>query len=62
MDIALRDPEYAIGLGRRRRRNTWGEVRAGHAAIERYALARLKLTQVDRECSKRVTDLLADNH
>ena len=62
-DIALRDLEFAIGLDADGDGAiTWGEVRTGQAAIERYALARLKLTRADRECSKRVTDLLADNH
>jgi hypothetical protein len=62
-DIALRDLEYAIGLDSDGDGAiTWGEVRARHAAIEGYALGRLKFTQSGSECRKRVTDHLADNH
>jgi hypothetical protein len=42
--IALRDLEPAIGLDRDGDRNvTWGEVRARHAEIASYALARLAI-------------------
>ena len=62
-DIALRDLEHAIGLDANGDGAiTWGEVRARHAAIEGYALGRLKLTRAGRECGKRVTDRLTDNH
>jgi hypothetical protein len=62
-DIALRDLEYAIGLDADGDGAiTWGEVRARHDEIERYAFGRLKLTRAGRECGKRVTDRLTDNH
>jgi len=62
-DIALRDLEYAIGLDTDGDGAiTWGELRAGHAAIESYALTRLKLTQAGRECSKQATGHLVDTH
>ena len=57
-DIALRDLEYAIGLDADGDGAiTWGELRAGHAAIERYALARLKVTHAGAECRKRATSI-----
>ena len=62
-DIALRDLEYAIGIDANGDGAiTWGELRAQHAAIDRYALARLKLTQAGRECPIRATDHLVDDH
>ncbi len=62
-DIALRDLEYAIGLDADGDGAiTWGELRAGHAAIERYAFARLKVTHAGEECRKRAVDQLVDNH
>ena len=62
-DIALRDLEFAIGLDSDGDGAiTWGELRARHAAIERYALTRLKFTQAGGECRKRVVDHLVDNH
>ena len=43
-DIALRDLDFAIGLDDSGDGDiTWGEVKAHHADIAAYALARLKL-------------------
>ena len=62
-DVALRDLEHAIGLDADGDGAiTWGELRARHAAIDRYALDRLRLTQDGRECRKRATDHLVDSH
>jgi hypothetical protein len=62
-DIALRDLEYAIGLDADGDGAiTWGEVRAKHGAIGKYALGRLKFTRAGRECRTRVTDQLVDDH
>ncbi len=50
-DIALRDLDYAIGLDADGDgRLTWGEVRARHAEIARYALARLALRRGNLDC------------
>jgi hypothetical protein len=57
-DIALRDLEYAIGLDADGDGAiTWGELRAKHAAIAAYALARLAIRAADRPC-----ELLPDAH
>lgn len=51
-DIALRDLDYAIGLDADGDgRLTWGEVRARHDEIARYALARLVLRYGNLPCS-----------
>src|SRR5207245_7766907 len=41
---------------------SWGEVRASHAAIASYALARLTLRSGASACPARVTGLLVDEH
>lgn len=62
-DIALRDLEYAIGLDADGDGAiTWGELKARHAAIASYAMARLKLRTQDRDCDSKVTDHLVDTH
>ena len=62
-DIALRDLEHAIGLDADGDGAiTWGEVKAKHAAIATYALARLKLRADGRDCDLKVTDHLVDSH
>ena len=48
-DIALRDLEFAIGLDANGDGEiTWGELKAKHADIASYALARLKLSADER--------------
>ena len=50
-DIALRDLEFALGLDADGDGGiTWGEVRARHAEIASYALARLALKADGRDC------------
>ena len=51
-DIALRDLDFAIGLdGDGNGAITWGEVRAKHAEIAAYALARLAIRSDGAACS-----------
>ena len=51
-DIALRDLDFAIGLdGDGNGEITWGEVRAKHAEIAAYALARLAIRSDGAACS-----------
>jgi hypothetical protein len=62
-DIALRDLDFAIGLDASGDGNiTWGEVRAHHADIAAYALARLKLRSDGTACSAHATGFLVDDH
>jgi hypothetical protein len=62
-DIALRDLEHALGLDRDGDGAiTWGEVRAQHAAIAAYALARLELASGGVGCPARAADHLIDRH
>jgi len=62
-DIALRDLEYAIGLDADGDGAiTWGELRAHHADIAAYALARLKLRGDGRPCRPEVREHLVDQH
>jgi hypothetical protein len=62
-DIALRDLEMAIGLDANGDAAiTWDEVRARHADIAAYALARLALTSAGQACPLRVTGHLIDTH
>lgn len=62
-DIALRDLDFAIGLDSNGNGEiTWGEVRAKHAQIDAYALARLTLALDGAACTPRVTEHLIDNH
>jgi hypothetical protein len=51
-DIALRDLEFAIGLDADGNGEiTWGELRARHADIASYALARLSVRADDAACT-----------
>lgn len=62
-DIALRDLDYAIGLdGDGNGEITWGEVRARHAEIAAYALARLSLELDGGSCAAQATEHLVDHH
>ncbi len=62
-DIALRDLDFAIGLDSNGNGEiTWGEVRARHAEIDAYALARLTIALDGAACAPRVTEHLVDNH
>ncbi len=62
-DIALRDLEYAIGLDANGDGAiTWGELRAKHADIAAYALARLALRAERRPCALAPTEHLVDEH
>ncbi|HYD62602.1 MAG TPA: HupE/UreJ family protein [Noviherbaspirillum sp.] len=62
-DIALRDLDFAIGLDANGDAEiTWGEVRARHADIAAYAMARLALSMSGSACPAHVTEHLIDNH
>lgn len=62
-DIALRDLEHAIGLDADGDGAiTWGELRARHAELAAYALARLSLAADGRPCATRVREQLVDAH
>src|SRR5256885_13061741 len=62
-DIALRDLDFAIGLDDSGDGDiTWGEVKAHHADIAAYALARLKLRSGDADCPAHATEFLVDDH
>ncbi len=62
-DIALRDLDFAIGLDADGDGAiTWGEVRARHADIAAYALARLALQADDQPCTVAPGDQLVDDH
>ncbi len=62
-DIALRDLEYAIGLDADGDgRITWGEVKARHADIASYALARLSFSADGRNCPIVAGEQQIDNH
>jgi hypothetical protein len=63
-DIALRDLDFAIGLDADGDGAiTWGEVRAKHADIAAYALARLALRgDDDQPCSVQVGAQMLDDH
>jgi len=62
-DIALRDLDFAIGLDADGDgRITWGELRARHAGIEAYALARLAVRADGRECRLAPKAHLVDEH
>ncbi|MBL8479599.1 MAG: HupE/UreJ family protein [Sterolibacteriaceae bacterium] len=61
-DIALRDIDFALGLDADGNGEiTWGELRARHADIAAWALARLAL-QRGGECRLEVADHLVDEH
>ncbi|MGH6931604.1 MAG: HupE/UreJ family protein [Dongiaceae bacterium] len=60
--IALRDLDYAIGLdGNDDGAITWGELRERFGAIDAYALSRLTVTSMGRDCPLNATDHLVDN-
>lgn len=62
-DIALRDLDYAISLDDDQDGTiTWGELRAHHADIAAYALARLDLSADGEGCPTRVVAQLVDQH
>lgn len=62
-DIALRDLEYAIGLDADGDGAiTWGELRARHADIAAYALARLAVAADGNTCTLRVDDQQVEAH
>ena len=62
-DIALRDLDYAIGLDSNGNGEiTWGELRARHADIDAYAMARLRIALGGSVCAARVTEHLVDHH
>jgi hypothetical protein len=62
-DIALRDLDFAIGLDANGDAEiTWGEVRARHAEIAAYAMARLQLSTAGKACPIHVTEHLVDDH
>ncbi|HEX9183080.1 MAG TPA: HupE/UreJ family protein [Burkholderiales bacterium] len=62
-DIALRDLEYAIGLDADGDGAiTWGELRARHAQVAAYALARLSLEADALPCRLEAREHLVDEH
>jgi hypothetical protein len=62
-DIALRDLEQAIGLDANGDGEiTWGEVRARHADIAAYALARLSFAGDAKACALSATGHEVDQH
>jgi hypothetical protein len=62
-DIALRDLEHALGVdGDGDGSITWGELRARHAAIAAYALARLELAAGGAVCPTRPLEQQVDRH
>ena len=62
-DIALRDLDYAIGLDADGDGAiTWGELRARHADIAAYALARLKVSSGGQLCAPQAGEQLVDEH
>ena len=62
-DIAMRDLEYAIGLDENGDGEiSWGELRAHHADVAAYALARLRLYADGEVCPIRIKQHLVDNH
>jgi hypothetical protein len=62
-DIALRDLDHAIGLDADGDAQiTWGELRARHADIAAYALARLDVQADGAPCVLRAGEQLVDEH
>ncbi len=62
-DIALRDLDFAIGLDSDDNGEiTWGELRAHHADIAAYALARLQLQAGGGNCPAQAVQHLVDHH
>lgn len=62
-DIALRDLDYALGLDDNEDGQlTWGELRAHHASLASYVLARLTITTDDYLCTAGTPQHLVDYH
>ncbi len=62
-DIALRDLDFAIGLDANGDGEiTWGELRARHADIAAYALARLTVQADGTPCAIEAGEQLVDRH
>ena len=62
-DIALRDLEYAVGLDADGDGAiTWGELKAKHAEVDAYALARLALRADGAACRVAPVEHLVDDH
>jgi hypothetical protein len=62
-DIALRDLEFALGLDANGDGDiTWGELKAKHADIASYALARLSLKADGRDCPAVAGEQQVDRH
>ena len=62
-DIALRDLDHAIGLDANGDGEiTWGEVRAQHAGIAAYALARLQVSAGGQPCTLQAGEQQIDDH
>lgn len=62
-DIALRDLDVALGLDTNQDGAiTWGEVKAKHAQIAAYALARLTVATADGPCPPALREQLVDRH
>ena len=62
-DIALRDLEYAIGVDANGDGEiTWGELKARHADIAAYAMARLSVAADGKSCPLTAGEQLVDNH
>ncbi|MEO7852078.1 MAG: HupE/UreJ family protein, partial [Rubrivivax sp.] len=62
-DIALRDLDFAIGLDANGDGDiTWGEVRARHADIAAYALARLSVQADGVDCDVQAGSQMVDRH
>ena len=62
-DIALRDLDYAIGLDADGNGEiTWGELRAKHAEIAAYALARLAVEADGAPCALNAAEQRVDDH
>jgi hypothetical protein len=62
-DIALRDLDFALGLDADGNGEiTWGELRARHAEIAAYALARLSVDGDGVNCPLKAGEQQVDNH
>jgi hypothetical protein len=62
-DIALRDLEYAVGLDANGDGAiTWGELKAKHADVDAYVLARLALRADGVACRLEPSEHLVDDH
>jgi hypothetical protein len=62
-DIALRDLEFALGLDADGNGEiSWGELKAQHAVIASYALARLQVRSGDQPCTVSAGTQQVDEH